>query len=148
MLAKCPCQNCGAHIEFDAGQFEQSGATSHRRLGQTVDCPHCGKATQLYLNVADFIAPKLTREKSSIFHTRQFWFILIAVVLFAAFFFIMREFGEQAINVAGVVIPGALGIALLILGLYWLICLILLPIFVYQIYRTVIKIELNTRQTK
>jgi len=49
MIAKCQCQQCGQSVEFDAAQFERSGETSHRLLGQTIDCPNCGVRTQLYL---------------------------------------------------------------------------------------------------
>jgi hypothetical protein len=33
---KCPCENCGAHIEFPA-----------EGIGQTIPCPHCGWKTKL-----------------------------------------------------------------------------------------------------
>jgi uncharacterized protein (UPF0212 family) len=36
-------------VEFEASEFELSGETSHRRLGQAIDCPHCGKPTQIYM---------------------------------------------------------------------------------------------------
>jgi hypothetical protein len=148
MIAKCQCQNCGEHIEFDASQCELSGSTSHRWLGQTVECPHCGKTTQLYLNRADFIAPKYAREKTLIFHTRKFWGILVAVVLLGASIFIALKFGDRVLTIAGIVIPSALGIALLIFALYWFVCLILLPIFVYRIHENIKQIEANTRQKK
>jgi hypothetical protein len=49
MIAKCDCQSCGQPMEFDADQFERSGDTTHRVLGQSVTCPNCGKSTQLYI---------------------------------------------------------------------------------------------------
>jgi Zn finger protein HypA/HybF involved in hydrogenase expression len=58
MIAECKCQNCGGSIEFDADSLDRSGATSHRVLGQMVECPHCHQQTQLYLNLATFAAPK------------------------------------------------------------------------------------------
>jgi len=39
MIAKCVCNNCPGHIEFD-----ESNA------GQTVTCPHCGLETVLYVS--------------------------------------------------------------------------------------------------
>jgi ssDNA-binding Zn-finger/Zn-ribbon topoisomerase 1 len=57
MISKCQCQNCGGNVEFEASEFELSGETSHRNLGQMVDCPHCNKPTQIYMNKAEFIAP-------------------------------------------------------------------------------------------
>jgi hypothetical protein len=56
MTSKCPCQSCGGEIEFDVTEFESSGETTHRKLGQTIDCPHCSKPTQIYMNKAEFIA--------------------------------------------------------------------------------------------
>ena len=44
-------------MEFEASEFELSGETSHRRLGQAIDCPHCGKPTQIYMNKVEFSAP-------------------------------------------------------------------------------------------
>ncbi len=63
MIAKCQCQHCGGNVEFEAAEFELIGETSHRRLGQTIDCPHCGKPTQIYMNKAEFIAPKISAVK-------------------------------------------------------------------------------------
>lgn len=49
MITKCECEKCGRHIEFDAAQLERSGETSHRILGQSIDCPHCQQRTVLYI---------------------------------------------------------------------------------------------------
>jgi ssDNA-binding Zn-finger/Zn-ribbon topoisomerase 1 len=65
MLAKCSCQNCGSIIEFEAAEFEFSSETSHRRLGQFVECPHCHKQTQIYMNKSEFAAPKIPALKST-----------------------------------------------------------------------------------
>jgi hypothetical protein len=40
MNAKCPCQHCNGHIEFEPDQ-----------AGQTVVCPHCGLDTTLFIPV-------------------------------------------------------------------------------------------------
>jgi NAD-dependent SIR2 family protein deacetylase len=45
MISKCECQQCGQAIEFEAAQLERSGETPYR----TIDCPNCGKPTQLYM---------------------------------------------------------------------------------------------------
>jgi hypothetical protein len=58
MISKCECQHCGGSIEFDADTFDRSSATSHRVLGNVVECAHCHQQTQLYLNLATFVAPK------------------------------------------------------------------------------------------
>jgi len=64
MLAKCPCQHCGGSIEFEIAEFEISSETSHRKLGQFIDCPHCHKQTQIYMNKSEFVAPKISPSKS------------------------------------------------------------------------------------
>jgi hypothetical protein len=38
MTAKCSCQHCNGHIEFDPDQ-----------AGQTIACPHCGLETALFV---------------------------------------------------------------------------------------------------
>lgn len=58
MIAKCECQNCRQAVEFEAADFEFNSETSHRKLGQTINCPHCQQPTQIYMNKAEFIAPK------------------------------------------------------------------------------------------
>ena len=63
MIVKCQCQHCGGNIEFEAADIEVGGETSHRKLGQIVECPHCHQPTQLYLNKAEFIAPKKSTAK-------------------------------------------------------------------------------------
>jgi len=64
MISKCQCQSCGEKIEFEASEFEWNSETSHRKLGQTIDCPHCGKPTQIYVNKAEFIAPKKQNKQT------------------------------------------------------------------------------------
>jgi len=49
MIARCECQKCGQGVEFDADQFERSGDTPHRILGQTIECPNCKQHTQIYM---------------------------------------------------------------------------------------------------
>jgi len=58
MIAKCSCQNCGDHLEFDSDG-----------TGLTVDCPHCGMKTQLYIpkaNLADSLRTKIFCVKKAI----------------------------------------------------------------------------------
>ena len=49
MIARCECQKCGQAVEFEAAQFERSGDTPYRILGQTIDCPNCQQLTQIYM---------------------------------------------------------------------------------------------------
>jgi hypothetical protein len=50
MTANCPCQSCGANLEFEAGDFQLVEETIHRKIGQTIECPHCHQQTQIYIN--------------------------------------------------------------------------------------------------
>jgi hypothetical protein len=65
MISKCKCQHCGGNVEFDAAEFELSGETSHRNLGQAIDCPHCRKPTQIYMNKAEFGTPPTQKPQVS-----------------------------------------------------------------------------------
>lgn len=38
MIAKCGCQRCGQPVEFEA-----------EHAGTTIDCPHCGRHTVLFI---------------------------------------------------------------------------------------------------
>lgn len=55
----------------------------------------------------------------------------------------------DVVSALGMAIPGiaglVIGVILAVLVLFWIVCLFLLPIIVYFIYRTVLKIEQNTR---
>jgi len=64
MIAKCECQQCGQPVEFDPAQFERTGETIYQLLGQSIDCPNCGKATQLYLPRQPASALKVAAKES------------------------------------------------------------------------------------
>jgi hypothetical protein len=152
MLVKCLCQHCGGSIEFDADGLERSGSTGHRVLGQMIDCPHCGKTTQLYLNLAEFVAPKTTRAQPKKIKYGWLYVLLgIAVVIILACFF-----GEHVGNFIAKVFPmvgGAVGglvalavaILILILAVFWVI----FPWMVYSMLGSLReelkRIEANTR---
>jgi hypothetical protein len=53
MIAKCPCQQCGVHIEFEV-----------ENAGETVPCPSCGQETPLLLSSAKLVAPKAERAQT------------------------------------------------------------------------------------
>jgi ribosomal protein L40E len=42
-FTKCPCRRCGNFIEFDLTQFDRHNPPS-------IDCPHCGEQTALFVN--------------------------------------------------------------------------------------------------
>jgi hypothetical protein len=81
MISKCQCQSCGGQIEFDLTEFELSSETSHRKLGQTIDCPHCGKPTQIYMNKAEFITPKKSGQPQKVKYGLVFLLSGITVVI-------------------------------------------------------------------
>lgn len=55
MLVKCSCQVCNEHLEFES-----------RNSGQTVNCPHCGMETLLYIpNIPKCDAPLMPKEQVS-----------------------------------------------------------------------------------
>lgn len=53
MTTKCPCQQCGGHLEFDAVLS-----------GSMINCPHCAQPTTLFVPVARISAlpPEAPRE--------------------------------------------------------------------------------------
>lgn len=151
MLAKCSCQHCGGSIEFDADGLERSGSTGHRVLGQMIDCPHCGKSTQLYLNLSEFVNPNRPKQPKKI---KYGWFyvlggILVAIIL--AYFF-----GERIGNFIAEIFPivgGAVGglillsffVLILILAVFWIIFPWMVYSMLHSIREELRRIEANTR---
>lgn len=70
MIAKCQCQWCGEHIEFDAAEFQESGSDPSHIFGQKVACPHCGKETILYLDKKETAKPTSKMPSSPLGHLR------------------------------------------------------------------------------
>lgn len=58
MIAKCNCQWCGGHIEFDPIEFQHSGDAPGKTFGQNIQCPHCEKDTLIYLDKAEEPMPQ------------------------------------------------------------------------------------------
>ena len=58
-FAKCSCQHCGNHIEFDKDCLGTSGASEADILAGTVACPHCGRDTTLVVPKSS-IPPRLS----------------------------------------------------------------------------------------
>jgi hypothetical protein len=153
MISKCECQQCGESIEFDASQLEITGDTPCRSLGQTVDCPHCDKPTQLYLNKAQFKSAKNPVSKK----IKWGWLWLLGGCLAAIF--MAWLFGERIGNGIAAAFPfvgGAIGgIILLSIAViaFILACLwTFFPWFVYskmnRMNDLLAKIEQNTNERK
>jgi hypothetical protein len=79
MMAKCPCQNCGGNVEFEVVDFSQSGEGANQIFGQTIDCPHCGKPTPLYLQKSYFDPKRVNPERKST--SPIFWFFLLWLIV-------------------------------------------------------------------
>ena len=56
MLVTCPCEECGAHLEFDPAELEGNEAV--------VQCPNCNKETRVYVPRPPPPLPR--REPSSV----------------------------------------------------------------------------------
>lgn len=50
MIQKCLCQHCRRPIEFDDADFYSLRHDYFHWYGPKVNCPHCGKETEVYLN--------------------------------------------------------------------------------------------------
>jgi uncharacterized membrane protein len=136
-FAKCNCTNCSGHIEFD---------TVH--VGQQVNCPHCGLDTVL------FAPPSPARLRAIEGRSRLKRLILIAVLgILAAVVVIYLGINYlwQLGAVAGVAIPGLLGVAILVLVIYLAVMWLLFPVVVYRELRraneTLDQIQKNTQPT-
>ena len=142
MIAKSNCEHCQNPIEFEAEQ-----------VGQTVECPHCGKSFTLTLP-KNFIKPnqKISNPSKNI-KWGWLWLLLgIIVVIILAWIF-----SEPIGNAVAAIFPfvgGAIGgMILLITAIigFILACLwTFFPWFVYskmnRMNELLEKIERNTRK--
>ena len=96
MIAKCECQQCRQPIEFEAAELERSGETPYRVLGQSIDCPHCGKSTQLYLPRHAIASPKNPEVPKSDAKKVE------AIMLFAAVALPLLTYAASAAGLFGV----------------------------------------------
>lgn len=51
MISKCECLHCKGGIEFEIDNFQEESRTEYVSFGQTIDCPHCGNPTSIYLPI-------------------------------------------------------------------------------------------------
>ena len=147
MISKCKCQSCGGEIEFEAAEFELSSETSHRKLGQTIDCPHCGKPTQIYMNKAEFIAPKKEKQNHWLFVVIGFSIVGLGIL----FGWLLSRSDEAALifgnGIAAVL--GCIGVVFgFILTVYWTLFPLLMTSKLNGIRDVLEKIEQNTRNRK
>ena len=142
---KIKCPYCDGHIEIP-----------EENVGEWTACPHCAKEIPLdtpvdlpdgFQRKPDVVKAATPKRKPKL----GYWLIalVIAVPLLVLLFAFSYERVGGVLGTIGFVGTGVLAailyVVLLILSLYWLVCLILMPIFIYQILRTLWKIERNTR---
>ncbi len=117
-----------------------------------IDCPHCGKSTQLYLNLSEFVNPNKPKQPKKI---RFGWLYVIGGIVAAII--LAYFFGEKIGNYIDEIFPivgGAVGgliflavfIFFLILAIFWII----FPWMVYSMLKSLRdelkRIEVNTRR--
>jgi polyferredoxin len=131
---KINCPYCDGHIEFPK-----------ELIGQWFTCPHCQREIPLDPPTELAAALKLNGSKRTSW-TRHWWLIaLVAVVPLWVLFVAWALKSDQVVKVLGNAVPTVVAVILSALALFWAVCLFLLPIIVYFIYRTLLKIERNTR---
>ncbi len=130
-------------------------------VGEWTTCPHCQKEIPLDTptDLPPGFKPKEARDLPSnakqVGQTRKLspylWLIPIAVLvpLLVYLMTLAMESENNVLKMLGLAVPGLAGAAITVilfsLAIFWAVCLFLLPIIVYFIYRTVLKIEENTR---
>jgi len=94
---KCPCENCGAHIEFPA-----------QAVGESVRCPHCDQNTKLFR-----LAIPIEPDSTSTSRTKSRRILLVALICaalgtaMAIGILAGKKSGESAKNANVNVHPGA-----------------------------------------
>jgi len=133
MIVTCPCRSCSEPVEF-----------THDQTGQTVDCPHCGDATLLY------IATRRAPSKAGL-SIQAKWLIAVGVLLFlillaAGAFGFLNKLVLYTGTVAGAVVALLFAVLIFIWAILWIV----FPVFVYfgmvRIEKLLQKIEQNTRK--
>lgn len=168
-FAKCRCQYCNGNIEFERDRLQQSGDAG----GQTIQCPHCGMETLIYVppeHTADYVKALENPFKSfpspggedqgegergtraQLRQVRRAWIIvgILMVVVGTLVFFMARSplVAQYAGGAAGLVLTLAIGVLILLWAILWII----FPVFVYfgmtRMERILRQIEINTGQTE
>lgn len=133
-FAKCRCQHCSGHIEFDAALLE---AAADSVFGQTVECPHCKMDTVLYREppAEPPVAIRLdaTRPRRKLSAVKKF--TLVAIILAGiigttlAYFIVknVEAVAQVASGLIGVIFFAVVGGIAIMIALLWII----FPVFVY-----------------
>lgn len=147
---KLKCPYCDGHMEVPS-----------ELVGEWTICPHCQK--EIPLDTPTDLPPgfKPKDERGVPSNAKQegqkkklspyLWLLPIVVVVPVLVYLMTLALASDnnVLKTLGFAVPGLAGAAitaiLFALALFWAVCLFLLPIIVYFIYRTVLKIEQNTR---
>ncbi|MGA2789015.1 MAG: hypothetical protein ABSF60_15960 [Verrucomicrobiota bacterium] len=142
MLVKCNCNNCSAHLEFEAVD-----------AGTVIVCPTCGIETKLYVPGS---APSQPLSNPQPMKSNKFKFGLIAagVAMFVGLMTLLIINWNNIIrplsNVFGGTVVAVFMAILAVLVLIWALLWIIFPVFVYYQLNELIKlqrqIERNTRR--
>jgi hypothetical protein len=139
MNAKCNCNQCSGHIEFDDTQ-----------AGATVPCPHCGMDTRLY--IPPIAAPPSVPRQQRPFNKKRLllWFgLAAAVAILSAVGYLTYKYTETVAHGALGILGAIVVIAVSIVVFVWAVLWILFPVFVYfqlqEMNQHLARIEMNTR---
>jgi cation transport ATPase len=97
MIDKCECQQCGKFVEFEAAELERVSETPYHILGQSIDCPHCGNSTQLYIKRERV---ELAETRKSAMPKTSRWTIIIGTIFITALlaFFLWSAISNQNLS--------------------------------------------------
>jgi len=122
--AKCPCNQCSQKIEFEA-----------EHAGETIQCPHCGMDTVLFIPhdkpAARHAAP-VTRRSIAMPSPTAIK-ILIAVLALGGMVYLAKVIlqSDAAQEAAKLVGGGIVAIVVFLFAVIWALLWFLFPVFVY-----------------
>jgi len=139
------------NITFECFSCSQRIETNEDGKGQTIQCPNC----HIDLIIPDWSQiPKTVPTISQRKPTRYRWFVLIGALVVLPLLALIILKTQVIVNFLGDLSTSFFGclylVGILLLGvivIFWWVCLILLPIYVYQIHKTLLKIEKNTHRS-
>src|SRR6266699_2852317 len=121
----CPCNNCSGHIEFDP-----------TLAGQTMQCPHCGLDTKLFVPVripAPVAPPVVTKQNAFrliIGFGLVLTFVLLGAIVYVFSSLLKDKWGQIAQAIGGF---GAGVVALVVAAVVFIVAVMWLvfPVTVY-----------------
>jgi hypothetical protein len=135
-FAKCRCQHCAGHIEFES-----------ERAAEITQCPHCGLDTMLYISLARPlpVEPKYKMEipwrKIMLWAGAVIGSALVGMLIFAMF----SAQGAQGGELIGMLLGGCLAGLAVFVAIMWIIFPILVHFGMKRIEKLLAQIERNSR---